>query len=86
MIFECRIEMTNDAFSDTSDVTYSVMDGDDEIPPEDLAAGIELARILRRVADGCDGGGVELGETHPVLDRNGNTVGRWSITEEGSDT
>ena len=36
---------------------------------------VELAAVLRRLA-----GAVETGDRGVVVDTNGNTVGRWTIT------
>lgn len=49
---------------------------------EDEGGGIELARILREVADRVDGRiGPEAGSYGGVRDTNGNKCGRWEVTE-----
>jgi hypothetical protein len=54
-------------------------------------AGEELARILHKLADTVEqtvriapNGGEWINEAHLILDANGNTVGRWSLSTEGS--
>lgn len=73
MRFDCTIAMNNAAFADISDVSI-VEDEDGFVPAAQLAAGAELARILRSAADAVESG--ERFPTHdarPLLDVNGNT-------------
>ena len=41
----------------------------------------ELARILRKMADHCDGRTFDEDHAITCRDSNGNTVGTWEITE-----
>jgi hypothetical protein len=42
--------------------------------------GVEIARILHRLADTIQGMGVSGGEVGQLRDLNGNAVGAWRIT------
>ena len=44
--------------------------------------GPELARILRRLADGLDRGGIEPTDAARLYDVNGNNVGRAQQVEQ----
>jgi len=44
--------------------------------------GWELSRILRLLADNVQEWELEAGSGWPLFDWNGNTVGRFTITEE----
>jgi len=44
--------------------------------------GIELARILRRLADRVDETERKDGDGEYLFDKNGNRVGHWEVTED----
>lgn len=46
----------------------------------DNVAG-ETVRILRALADRMERDDVGAGDGGPLIDANGNTVGRWSVAE-----
>lgn len=43
-------------------------------------SGTETARILRELADKLDGGDILPGESIPLRDYNGNTVGQFKAS------
>jgi hypothetical protein len=65
--FRIEIDCSNDAFHE-----------DETLHDE----GIEIARILRETADLADVLVLYGGENQPIRDVNGNTVGRWSYTDD----
>lgn len=82
------IDLEGAAFHDDSDLlTYSVEDEHGVVPVEDLAAGLEVARILRKLADEAEAG-VRFHErridAHAILDVNGNRCGEWVVGPSSS--
>ena len=43
--------------------------------------GIEIARILRKLAAGMDGTFYTSGDSGDLRDHNGNTCGKWKVTK-----
>jgi hypothetical protein len=46
-------------------------------------SGVEVARILRKLADEMETAAYDQDEScgHPLMDYNGNKVGRYEVTE-----
>lgn len=65
--FKLTIEVDNDAFVEHDYPTY-------------LSAGPELARILRRIADQVEGGGIDYTWYQIIRDVNGNDVGTYVMS------
>ena len=47
----------------------------------DAPGGIELARILRALADRLDGDSIGKNDCRPLIDSNGNRVGEYRTTK-----
>jgi len=60
----------------TIDTSTSAFDG------EQAPAEYELSRILNKLAHDVQSGTID--DTHAIRDFNGNTVGIFTITEEGA--
>lgn len=65
--FKLTIEVDNDAFVEHDYPTYT-------------SAGPELARILRRIADQVEGGGIDYTWYQIIRDVNGNDVGTYVMS------
>lgn len=65
--FTVNIEVDNDAFIEHDYPTY-------------MSAGPELARILRRIADQVEGGGIDYTWSQTIHDVNGNDVGTYVMS------
>lgn len=64
--FTVNIDCGNDAFIEHDYPTY-------------MSAGPELARILRKIADQVEGGGIDYSWNQTIHDVNGNDVGRYAL-------
>ena len=69
--FSVQLSMDNDAFTG----------GAEEAPARDLNAALEVARILRKIADTVEREGFS-GFFETILDANGNDVGRFAAKPE----
>lgn len=65
--FKLTVDCDNDAFIEHDYPTF-------------WSAGPELARILRKVADQVEGGGLDYTWSVDILDVNGNKVGTYVLS------
>lgn len=67
--FILSIATDNAAFNDPDDPKNS-----------GVARGMEVARILRRLAAAVEGDSLDKGDSYPLMDVNGNRVGNARLT------
>lgn len=63
-------------------MTFNVRISTDNVAFEEDNLGLEIARILRGVADEIESGVIATGETIRLRDSNGNRVGFATLSED----
>lgn len=66
MKFTLKFNMDNAAFGDFDDVKESQ----------------EVSSILRKLANTIGGHSLEVGDSYPIMDSNGNKIGTAEVTED----